>query len=1093
MHIFRRYKASTSPRTIKGGTSHDEKVSLGNAVAQHQAPKITDSVGNALAIRAVRDAGEIANNVAWKGIAGIAILVIDAVQNAKSNREECETIRNQICDFIHVIINRRSGNENTLTLDERLSLEHLQHTLMDVIKVVKKLGDRTALSRVFLSTTDRKTLIECQDELQQAAAVFNVASSVQIIKAIQRSNTLREEQHEELLKTLHSKKSLELEALRIYAENREEVLGISPLEGTLKSFLPPPKPAVFFGRSGVVEQLSTQLYSSNAGRYALLGPGGIGKSSVAAAIFHANEVESKFGSRRFFIKCDAATSKPGVISVMASYLRILIPSEKKDPNSRQAQQQIVEFLKEGGLPTLLILDNWESPWEPHDSRLEVEGFLATLASLENLSILITMRGNERPSGTRWTRPFLPPLEPLSRQASKDTFLAISDISEDDRNLDKIIDYTEDLPLALVLMATVASYEGSENVVARWETEGAALLKRGTSDRQSSLESSLRVSLTSPRFTANTHALGLLTVLCLFPDGTTMETLRGAIPSLKTLSSSLTILRQTALASPDQSGRIRVLAPIRSYILSNYTIPEPLFDDFHRYLGSLKTFVHNVGTEGHTNEIAQFTPELGNFTALVGYFLHHDPHPAAAIEGALALALLHRNSSLGSVTHLPLAEETAEEHGEYSLQAECIWMMAVIAFERDLSSAPPYKRVEESLELYQKMNNISGQASCHAFFGTTSVHQNKIGDAISSLTIAQNLYLEAQDVEGQARNLLNLTHAYRRQGDLRKATELCLKASHLFGTLRKRFAQGACLESLGEILYMRGAYAHAITICNSGMAVMQRMGYTHDVSFWQAHCLSTIADAALRTSRLPEAKKGYQEVLKYYDRHSRLDRAANCVVQLGEVSLEEGDTDAARKFYQRGLEMWTAPNRYNTWGHGTAVLGVAKVSHREGDISASWSLYKEAMALFVKADFAPFVAECRYGMGDILLHHQPDFPSIDEATASYVLGFLLYRKSDEIYGQAVGMRRLGDLALVTGALRDAEARYEAALEVLTTSGVVRDVADCWRGLGDVSDARGSSGESAARMRWERALELYKLGRDTRGILSIEERLSALDSA
>lgn len=80
MHIFRRYRTVTSSRAIRAGPSHDETSSLSNGAAHLQAPKVTDSVGKELAIRAVRDAGEIANNVAWKGIAGIAILVIDAVQ-----------------------------------------------------------------------------------------------------------------------------------------------------------------------------------------------------------------------------------------------------------------------------------------------------------------------------------------------------------------------------------------------------------------------------------------------------------------------------------------------------------------------------------------------------------------------------------------------------------------------------------------------------------------------------------------------------------------------------------------------------------------------------------------------------------------------------------------------------------------------------------------------------------------------------------------------------------------------------------------------------------------------------------------------------
>lgn len=70
-----------------------------------------------------------------------------------------------------------------------------------------------------------------------------------------------------------------------------------------------------------------------------------------------------------------------------------------------------------------------------------------------------MRGAERPRGVVWTRPFLQPLGTLDPEAARQTFLDLSDI-DDDPDVDELLRLTDNLPLAVTLMASLASYEGT---------------------------------------------------------------------------------------------------------------------------------------------------------------------------------------------------------------------------------------------------------------------------------------------------------------------------------------------------------------------------------------------------------------------------------------------------------------------------------------------------------------------------------------------------------------------------------------------------------------------------------------------------------
>jgi hypothetical protein len=125
-----------------------------------------------------------------------------------------------------------------------------------------------------------------------------------------------------------------------------------------------------------------------------------------------------------------------------------------------------------------------------------------------------MRGAERPAKVQWTHPFLLPLQPLSAEASQQTFMEITDSIYRKEEMEQILQFTDNMPLAVDLMARLADYEGLSNVLARWNTEKTSLLSVGY-DRKSNLDASIQLSLSSPRITSNSKEL--LSLLSILPD------------------------------------------------------------------------------------------------------------------------------------------------------------------------------------------------------------------------------------------------------------------------------------------------------------------------------------------------------------------------------------------------------------------------------------------------------------------------------------------------------------------------------------------------------------------------------------------------
>ncbi|KAJ7268888.1 P-loop containing nucleoside triphosphate hydrolase protein, partial [Mycena rebaudengoi] len=314
----------------------------------------------------------------------------------------------------------------------------------------------------------------------------------------------------------------------------------------------PPSPKIFHGRDLELNSVITILLQDSA-RIAILGAGGMGKTTLAIAAVQNSQVESKY-SQRYFVSCQSTPTCVELASMIADHLGL----EKQSNLS----STIVQYFTHSP-QSLLVLDNFETPWEPSSSRSEVEEFLSLLTDIPQLALVITMRGAERPEKVKWTRPFLSPLHPLPHFAALQTFFDVADNTHEEESVNQLLELTGNLPLAVSLIASVAGAEGCGSAIARWKTESTHMLSDGY-DKRSSLDISIMLSFTSSRMSPG--AQDLLSILSMLPNGfTDADLLQAELPITDILASKTTLLR-TALAFVDQEKRIQVLAPIREHIL-----------------------------------------------------------------------------------------------------------------------------------------------------------------------------------------------------------------------------------------------------------------------------------------------------------------------------------------------------------------------------------------------------------------------------------------------------------------------------------------------------------------------------------------------
>jgi hypothetical protein len=262
-----------------------------------------------------------------------------------------------------------------------------------------------------------------------------------------------------------------------------------------------------------------------------------------------------------------------------------------------------------------------------------------------------MRGAERPAKVAWTRPFLQPLKPLEQDAAWQTFIDIADNVHDPEKVDKVLALTDNMPLAINLMANLVDSEGCPNVLSRWEGEKTSMISDGY-DQRSNLDLSISLSLSSPRLNSLPHSKDLLSLLSILPDGLSdVELVQSKLPIGNILSCKAALIR-TTLAYTDEHKRLKALVPIREYMHKNQPPGDHLVQPLLKYFQELLEFYEqNHGTQSSSSTVARISSNYSNIQNILQHGLHKG-HPDLT-DMIYCTCYLNGFSRLTGKGHIPL--------------------------------------------------------------------------------------------------------------------------------------------------------------------------------------------------------------------------------------------------------------------------------------------------------------------------------------------------------------------------------------------------------------------------------------------------------
>jgi hypothetical protein len=200
---------------------------------------------------------------------------------------------------------------------------------------------------------------------------------------------------------------------------------------------------------------------------------------------------------------------------------------------------------------------------------------------------------------------------LDQQAAHLTFADIADSGHSQEEVDQILSLTDNMPLAISLLAHLADTEGCSNVLTRWETEKTSLISKGF-DKRSNLDVSISLSLASPRIQLLPHSQELLSLLSMLPDGLEDSDLIQSKLPIDSILKCKAALKSTALAYSDEHKRLKVLMPIREYLQQHQPPGDRLVQKVFKYFEEiLKFYWEYSGTQSNSKVLAQIKSHFTN--------------------------------------------------------------------------------------------------------------------------------------------------------------------------------------------------------------------------------------------------------------------------------------------------------------------------------------------------------------------------------------------------------------------------------------------------------------------------------------------------
>ncbi|KAH7101872.1 hypothetical protein BKA62DRAFT_792918 [Auriculariales sp. MPI-PUGE-AT-0066] len=666
------------------------------------------------------------------------------------------------------------------------------------------------------------------------------------------------------------------------------------------SRIPPPQPHVFHGRDDTIRQIVDViflcLFKMIAANIAILGAGGIGKTSLALGVLHSERIVAKFGQRIFFLSCEPYTNAAEVIAALAKLFSVTTTNEPL--------QAIVSHL--ASQPhTILVLDNLETVWLVRDDnvRSQTELLLRHLGSIKTLSLIITCRGIILPRGIAWANASTASLEPFSAIAAIKTFDAIARTSENDAESERtavldLITAVDCMPLAVNLLAELVQCGNKPfDLLRHWNESHTAMLQTYPNGRESNVAASIEVSISLLTAGSNgNEPLQLLAICAHLPSGLRTTVFDQLKPHFEDLDSASRCLKSFALISAGPEGELKMLSPIRHFILNAH----PMTANHH---AAMRQIYFDIAASAPTKLSEEFTTKstavAAEYENLNVFLLHliNTEEPSQSLVDAVRAVSAYAYLTTPSVTLFVALRSRLDGHASW-----LAWCCGHIG--QNYLQLGDYASASNALlqasEIFNRIGDRRSAAHCAHLLGDCQRNQGFYEVAVQRYTAARDTFLELHDHLNASLCLMTLGDIAANQGKYEDAKQYLTSARSAFtGESKDRYYAAQCTSRLGHIYTLEDNLSMAETELQTAQSEYQAIGDPFGI----IQCMAMLGDLRRRQRDFSLAEELLVSAREQFIRMGMQVDQADCIYDIGLLRGDQGRVQEALEAFRTAAQIY----------------------------------------------------------------------------------------------------------------------------------------------------------------------------------------------
>ena len=696
-------------------------------------------------------------------------------------------------------------------------------------------------------------------------------------------------------------------------------------------------PQIFFGRdvelAQIVQMITTNIGSRPA-RIAILGPGGYGKTTLAHVVLTVDVIREHFGRARYFVPCESVTSSGALLTELRKSLGVV------SSGSDALWSRILATLT--STESIICFDNFESPWDqPAETKHIVEELLSRVTELHQVSVLITMRGAERPAQTQWTRPFLKPLETLDHDAAKEIWQAIA--GNYDSFSEKLIEAVDYVPLAINLLSHLSQVMLPALLWKEWNSKQTKAIQVGQEHRLSNLEYSIQLSINCGRMRANLSAKNLLGVLSILPDGLHLKHLDKFDDILVGLdiSSCLQTLLQCSLIKLNEE-RYQPHPIVQHYCLNQGMLLskhkaaiEKLYISFALY--------DQIAVS--SKEFGEMVLEVNNTRATILSLLNSNYKDESTLVNA-SITFTRFCIDIGDHSDRVInqtVEFVQKNSGSKLLLIQSLHQLGNVYF-----YGANFEKAKEKLQEAEKLclndphaySQLYGSISI--YIGDIYVLEDALDNAKACYQKALSIRKDQNDIYMQGALYERLGNLYRRLQRLDEAVTLYQSAIQCHESTNSPISQGGNYRGLGRVYLQKNELIEA----EDALQMALRFHETTNSFLELGNDYEVLGSIYLELKRLEDAKIACEKALEHHKLANNTIGQGNDHQLLGEIHIIQEKANEAEILFKRALELHKMANDGLGQGNDCSFLG--KIYMQRGQLHDAKAMFEKAIDFKKKA-------------------------------------------------------------------------------------------------------------------------------------------------